>query len=112
MRRSRCWDVLVGMIAIAAAGLAVWTVTPGDQERRFRQIRAGMFEGEVRIIMGSRGDPAAKKYRITGVFSIKRGIFQAALALWRTLIVSVLPSFCESRSMSKAIRSWICSWVR
>src|SRR2546421_8045544 len=66
MRRSRCWDVLVGMIAIAAAGLAVWTVTPGDQERRFRQIRAGMFEGEVRIIMGSRGDPAAKKYRITG----------------------------------------------
>jgi hypothetical protein len=66
MRRSRCWDVLVGMIAIAAAGLAVWTVTPGDQERRFRQIRAGMFEGEVRIIMGSSGDPAAKKYRITG----------------------------------------------
>jgi hypothetical protein len=66
MRRSRCWDVLVGMIAIAAAGLATWTVTPGDQERRFRQIRAGMFEGEVRSIMGSSGDPAAKKYRITG----------------------------------------------
>ena len=46
------------------------------------------------------------------VFSIKRGICHAALALWRTLMVLVRSSFCESRSMSRAMRLWMCSWVR
>ena len=35
-----------------------------------------------------------------------------ARALWRPVIVLLRPSFCASRSMSRAMRLWMCSRVR
>ena len=36
----------------------------------------------------------------------------AALFFWRVFSVFVRPSFCESRSMSGAMRLWMCALVR
>ena len=57
------------------------------------------IKGGARII---RVSPDGKR-ALLGVFSIKRDTY-AALARWRTLIVCPRSSFCESRSISKAMR--------
>lgn len=39
-------------------------------------------------------------------------IVHAARPLWSALVVVARSSLCESRSISSAIRLWMCSWVR
>jgi len=58
--------VLLGIAAIVVVILVCWMITPGQSERRFYQIQTGMSEKNIQNIMGSDGDSAGKKYRITG----------------------------------------------